>query len=755
MNFKSKMMLGVGATALILAANGTASAQSTSTPSSNTIDEVVVTATKTGTTNLQKTPLAVAVVSGDALEASQVVNIRELQSLVPALRVTQNSDQMILYVRGVGGRQYGGESGVSLYVDGVYLSTASVAMSSNFNDLERVEVLKGPQGTTFGRNSSGGAVNFISRAPTDEFHIRSTVNVGNFNLYELSTNVSGPIVEGKLQGSVAISRVKRDGHIENIVPGGQDLGGADRWAGRTQLRWEPLSNVVNTLRAEMGYTDEAYATRTAAQVLTNDSRLTGTNNYNAPLANSIFGDYSKAALNTPSRDREQVYGVSNDLSIKINDNLTLKSLTAYRSLISHAHSDGDATELPLTLAGINNYNQHQFSEELNLEHNFGRLSGVVGLYYFDEYLYFRSDGVSPVSIVRAVAQRTFQNSLLPTKSAAIFAQETFHLTDSVSFLVGARYTKERKGFDQVIQQEIFNPGFPNHRQISGFGSHAFVTHKWVHSVTPKFGVNWQASENAFFYASATKGYKNGGYVASAFTNVGADYGPETLWSYEVGAKTDWFDRRLRVNVSLFKYDYKGLQFTTVIAPMVTATTNAAAAELTGMDVEFTAKPAKGLTLTGDASFLPTARYTDFKTLSASNNYRLFLVAQGDTRLNPATGVYDASGKRIVVAPKVALTLTAQQDFDLSDGSNFYVRGEYNYTSTIQSDATNVKIAEVGPVSLYNASVGYMAKSGNWNIALWGRNLGDKQWVNLITPTPRPIGNPGMPRTFGVRLNLNY
>ena len=730
-----------------------ASAQSTS--SSNTIDEVVVTATKAGTTNLQKTPLAVAVVSGDVLEANQAVTIKDLQSVVPALRVTQNADQMVLYIRGVGGRTRGGESGVSIYYDGVYLSTASVALSSNFNDLERVEVLKGPQGTTFGRNSAGGAVNFISRAPTDEFHIRSTVNVGNYNLYELSTNISGPIVEGKLQGSIALSRVKHDAYIENVVPGAQDLGNADRWAGRAQLRWEPLDNVVNLIRAEAGYTDEANAQRTAALVLTNDSRLTGTNKYNAPLANSIFGDYYKVANNDANRDREQAYGVSNDLSITINDNLTLKSLTAYRSLNSYGYSDGDVTELTISLPAANNYNQHQFSQELNLEHKFGRLSGVVGLYYFDEYLRQRYDGIAPVSIVRTSATRTHQDTLYPTKSAAIFAQETFQLTDSLSFLVGARYTKERKGFNQFIEQNIVHPGFADDGKITGFGHFDTITHKWVHSVTPKFGVNWQASENAFFYASATKGYKNGGYVASATKLDGIGFGPETLWSYEVGAKTDWFDRRLRVNVSLFKYDYKGLQFTTLVATNVTATTNAAAAELAGMDVAFTAKPVKGLTLTGDASFLPTARYTDFKTLSAASGYRPFLVAQGDTRLNSATGQYDASGNRIDQSPKVALTLTAQQDFDLSDGSNFYVRGEYNYTSAVQSDATNVKIAEIGPVSLYNASVGYMAKSGNWNIALWGRNLGDKQWLTTIINSPRPIGNVAAPRTFGVRLNLNY
>jgi iron complex outermembrane receptor protein len=750
MNFKSKMMLGVGATALILAANGTALAQSTS--SSNTIEEVVVTATKAGATNLQKTPLALAVVTGGELESSQVVEIRDLQSAVPALRFTMNSNEMTLYVRGVGGRQKSGDTAVSIYYDGVYLSTPSVALASNFNDLERVEVLKGPQGTTYGRNSAGGAINFISRAPTDYFHVRSTVNVGNFNLYELSTNISGPIVEGKLQGSIALSRVKHDGYIENIVPGVGDVGEADRWAARAQLRWEPLDNVVNTVRLEAGYSDEAYNQRTANQVLTNDPRMLGSRNYDAPLTNSIFGDYTKTAVDTPSRDRQQSYGATNDLSIKINDNLTLKSLTAYRSLNSFEYSDGDGTELTIALLSANNNNQHQFSQELNLEHNFGRLSGVVGLYYFDEYLNFRYAGPNAGPPVKL----THQDTLFPTKSAAIFAQETFQLTDSLSFIAGARYTKERKGINQFIEQIILHPGFPDDQQVTGFGHHEFDVHKWTHSVTPKFGVNWQASENAFLYASITKGYKNGGYSPSAFTPDAASYGPENLWSYEVGAKTDWFDRRLRVNVSLFKYAYKGLQFTTLIADKITATTNAAAANITGLDVDVTAKPANGLTLTGNASFLPQAEYTDFKTLSAPSYFREFLRVAGDPNLlDFSTGRYDASGKRIVGAPKIALTLTAQQDFDLSDGSYVYVRGEYNYTSTIESDATNLEIAKLDPISLYNASIGYMPKSGKWNIALWGRNLGDKQWVNWITSSPRPVGNVAPPRTFGVRLNLNY
>jgi iron complex outermembrane receptor protein len=753
MNFKSKMMFGVGVTMLTLAANGTAQAQSAA--SSSAIGEVVVTATKAGVTNLQKTPLAVSVVGGDDLQASQVVNIRELQSLVPALRVTQNSAEMILYVRGVGGRQIGGESGVSIYVDGVYLSRQSAALSSNFNDLARVEVLKGPQGTTFGRNSAGGAVNFISRAPTDEFSIRSTINAGNYRLYELSTNISGPIIKDKLQGSIALSRVKHDGYIENIVPGGQDLGKANRWAARGQLRWTPTDRIVNTLRAEVGYTDEAWATRTANIVKTNDSRLTGANNYNAPLANSILGDYSKVAVESPARDREQAYGVNNEFVFTINDNMTLRSLTAYRSDNNLYLTDGDVTELRISCCGSNYYNNHHFSEELNLEHKFGRLSGVVGLYYFDEYLRQRSNTINPVSVARATGSRTFQDSLFPSESAAIFVQETFQITDSVSVLAGARYTKERKGFDQFIRQEVYNPGFANDHTLSGFGQFTAVTHKWLDPFTPKIGVNWQASDNAFFYASVTKGYKNGGYSASSSTLAGAYFGPENLWSYEVGAKTDWFDKRLRANVSFFKYDYKGLQFTTVIGPQLTATTNAAAAELNGFDVELTAKPIKGLTLTADGSFLPKAEYTDFKTLSASANYRPFLLAQGDPKFNNATGVYDASGSRIINAPEVAMTVTAQQDFDRADGSMFFVRGEYNYTSLIDSDATNVKIGQQPPVTLYHASFGYIPKGGKWDIAVWGRNLGDKQWVNLITPTPRPVGNSGAPRTYGVRLNWNY
>jgi len=353
-------------------------------------------------------------------------------------------------------------------------------------------------------------------------------------------------------------------------------------------------------------------------------------------------------------------------------------------------------------------------------------------------------------------RRTHQNTYYLTKSAAIFAQETFHVTDSLSFLVGARYTKERKGFDQYIEQNIVHPGFPDNGAVTGFGSHTFVTHKWVHSVTPKFGVNWQASENAFLFASITKGYKNGGYGPAAFTPTDASYGPETIWSYEVGAKTDWLDRRLRVNVSVFKYDYKDLQVSTLIADKVAATTNAAQAKIFGLDVDVTAKPANGLTLMALATFLPQAEYSDFKALAASNNYRPFLVAQGDTRLKDfSTGRYDATGNRLQSAPKIALTLTAQQDFDLSDGSKFYVRGEYNYTSSIYSDPTNVKIAEIGPVSLYHAAIGYVPKSGNWNISLWGRNLGDKHWLNFITPTPRPNGNVAAPRTFGVRANWNY
>lgn len=767
MNLKQKTMSGTAIAMLALAPAMTAHAQA---PSS-AIDEVVVTATKTGVTQLQKTPISIAVVSDLALKDTQTTSIRDLPNLVSGLKLSTVQIQTTLFIRGVGGFN-AGEGDVSIYMDGVYLGANTLALGFNFNDLDRVEVLKGPQGTLYGRNSTGGALNLVSKTPTDQFKLQNVTTVGNYNLLEDQFYVSGPIVKEKVAASLAVGVVSRDGYLENIFPGGFDLMDANRYGIRGQVRWQVASNVVNTFRADNEFAKEHYASQ---------AKLLRPVTWNS-LANSIIGDFHKVAINQPANNREAAWGVSNELTWTINDMFTAKSVTAYREDESSNNMDGDGTEDTTGDGGISawgntgyfqgthqdlgtvDYWQHQLSQEFNLLNTIGPFSGIVGAYYYDEYVrqIASSINVGPPRETPAAAPSRVGNprdSRTPVTSKAVFFEETYHVNPRLGLSLGARYTEERKVLD------IYNLSINllTNQVTTTFNTQGAANAvRKFHAFTPKVGVNYQVTDDAMVYASATKGFKSGGYSNSARALAGADFGQETIWSYELGAKTDWFDHRLRFNVAAFRNDWNGLQFSAVVSsnPPVTGTSNAAAAYINGLEADITAKPDPTITLNGSITLLD-AKYVDFKTFNPGANLIPFFTP-GDPRYTAAvagkTGAtYDASGLTLVEAPRVSLILSGQKDFNFSNGGTFYVRGDYQYTDLTYFQPSNTAVASQPAFSLYNASVGYTLPGGHWQAALWGRNLSDQDYVlNVSTGANGHVTGPiGVPRTFGVRIRYDY
>ena len=771
MNPKHKLMAG---TAIAVLAFAPAMIAHAAAPSS-TVDEVIVTATKTGETKLQKTPIAIAVVSDTALRNTETTSIRDLPNLVSGLKLSTVQIQTTLFIRGVGGFN-AGEGDVSIYMDGVYLGANTLALGFNFNDIDRVEVLKGPQGTLYGRNSTGGALNLISKTPSQEFKFQNVVTVGNYNLLEEQFYVSGPIINDKVTASLAVDAVRRDGYLENIFPGGHDLMDANRYGVRGQVRWQVASNIVDTVRADYEFTKEHYASQ---------AKLLRPVTWNS-LANAIVGDFHKVAINQPANNREAAWGLSNELTWTINDMFTVKSVTAYREDESSNNMDGDGTEDTTGDGGLSawgnsgyfqankpnlgtvDYWEHQFSQEFNLLNNFGPVSGIVGLYYYREYVDQIASSITVGPTREALAlnpkaavtrQGNPRDSRTPVTSQAVFFEETYHVNPRLGVSVGARYTKERKVLDiynlsiNLLTNQILSV-------FSTQGANAAIRN--FSAFTPKFGVNYQVTDDAMVYASATKGFKSGGYSNSARALAGADFGQETMWSYELGAKTEWFDHRLRVNVAAFRNDWRGLQFSAVVSqtPPVTGTSNAAAAYINGFEADITAKPHPTITLTGSVTLLD-GKYVNFKTFNPGANLIPFFTP-GDPRYTAAiagkTGAtYDASGLTLVEAPPVSVILSGQKDFDLPNGGAFYVRGDYQYTALTYFQPSNTAVTSQPAFSLYNASLGYTAPGGHWQAALWGKNLADENYVlNVSTGANGHVTAPvGLPRTFGARFTYNY
>jgi iron complex outermembrane receptor protein len=785
----SKFHLMAGACVAILGVvPAAAHAAAAAAAADNSVTEVVVTATKTGSTNLQKTPLAISVVGGDVLKESRVVSLKDLSTVVSSVKIGPDSANVIVRIRGIGGSTAIGDGDVSVYMDGVYLSRMSVVAQSNFNDLDRIEVVKGPQGTLFGRNAVGGALNFITKRPTHSFTFDNTLSVGNYNLIDEAFVVGGPI-SPTMQASLAFGYVKRDGYLTNIIPNMPNLGAANRRNARVQLQWEPTDQITNILRADYIYTNEIWSTTEKLLVRTDDPRVAASARFPAPIANSIVGDLTKVASDLTPYALEQAYGINDEFKYKINDNLTVSNLIAYRTDKSRTlHVANDATEYYLADAS-SLYREHQFSDELNLQHTFGPLTGVVGLYYYKEYerQYYDaySGGRNPGR--KGAGNRTIQDTQQPTTSKGIFASETYHVTPTVSVTVGGRYSQEIKGFSGINTQTVFDPGAANNGTlppstvgvdypfIRGYGSPFPVLSKSQNAFTPKVGVDWQINDDSMVYASVARGFRSGGYSNSArkdtasgtltpqFTvPVRADFEPEWITTYEIGSKTELFDRRLRLNISVFRNDWTNLQVTSTVAPLVNITNNAAAARVTGFDIDALAKPLDGLTLTASATFLPKAQYTEYKNANPPAGILLEnLTASGDPRLKPAnlnplgTATYNASGKRLISAPKATVILSAQKDFDLSDGGQVYARTEYQYTSVTDFDVTNDPLVQRPAYSLFNGQIGYRHPGGKWRVQIWGRNLANKQYVNDIIPRSQITATVGPPRTFGVLLDYSF
>jgi iron complex outermembrane receptor protein len=682
------------------------------TANSDGVADIIVTANKTGESSVQRTPIAISAFSGEALADAHIVSTKDLGQIVPSLSVSQFSTYAQIYIRGVGSNNSfsGSDPSVTVHSDGVYLARP-FAQFMTFLDVERVEVLRGPQGTLYGRNSAGGTINIISRTPGNDLKARFAASGGNYGLVDLGGYVSGPIVADKVQASLAASYVHHDDYRHNIVASGNDVDNENSRAIRGQLRLTLADGITATTRADYALSKQRIPGFSVLQTTFD------------PVTNSILGNYDKVALDLPQFSRTRIWGVSQELEFELGSNTTLKSLTAYRDSDSTSQQDGDATDQALLTVNLGE-RAKQFSQEFNLVGTIGQLDYVLGLFYFDEKDRTNSFLGQPARDLRAT-YRPYTH----TRAYAGYVQGTYHFTDTLSLVAGARYSEEKKDFTQSIDR----------RFVSTNVALPFITYdasRKFNSFTPKVGLNWAPTPAILAYASVTRGFKSGGFNFNS-ANAAQGFNPETLWSYEAGLKTRLLNNKLLANFSLFRYDYKDLQVNAFISPGVNDIVNAATARVKGAEVELTAKPVNGFDLTANFAYLDAA-------------YRKYPAA-------PIGGAatIDASGKRLNNAPKFTMNVAAQYEHELRGDLSAYVRGEYSRRSQTYFTVVNSPLIGQDAYGLVNAAVGI--KSGkSWTFELWGRNLTKREYVlNVYTSGPVPSGIPGAPRTYGARLNWNY
>ncbi|WP_165187142.1 TonB-dependent receptor [Caulobacter soli] len=755
-NQRAVLRVSLLASAAAVALAGQAWAAETAAPADGgvSLDEIVVTAQKR-TTNLQDTPIAISAMSADDLKARHVQSLEDLgDGAIPSLRVAPffaRKSALTIGMRGVGSsgdaNQPARDQAVGVYINGVYLGRAQ-GLGTALYDVERIEVLKGPQGTLFGRNTEGGAISIVTKAPTGEFGVNTTLGYGNFNAYKAETHIDLPAFHDV---SVKVDALlsKRDGTVTNPTSSGQpDFNSYDKRGFQVEALWKP----VEGFSADYAF-DDSYDASTPylVQLFTKGMYPT------APIA-PLQPDRAKTAnVGVPMRLSEGfTWGHRLNLNWKLSDALELKSISSYRKLKQGQYDNAEAVlgvfapNAPFARYSIANTYQDQFSQEFQAVGSLPHLEYVAGAFYFRENvndnaqtpntLQWNATGTGYTQLPLNINAVPFDRaSEARTTSYGVFGQAVWTppiLEDALHVTLGGRLTKDqKKGSLDIVNGAVPSYVDANKKTVTGVIP---LDESWNH-FDPLVTVAYDVAPNINVYGRWSTGYKAGGANSRSLTYRPFD--PETVSMYEVGAKSEFWDRRARLNVAAYSGDLKDAQvdFNVMILNNnrgTLETTNAASGKTKGFEADFALMPVEGLTL--------SAAYTHTKT-TLSQAFNPFTNAMAT--IYP---VFTPKNAGSVAAdyehPALGATFRAHLDGAWADG-------QYGNTTdpTLSDDSfivngrvalTDIRATENGPAL---------------QLSLWSRNLLNDSHA-FLRANGGVLGTYGIynePRTYGVELNVKF
>tara|TARA_R110002072_G_scaffold56097_4_gene145527 strand:- start:5669 stop:7792 length:2124 start_codon:yes stop_codon:yes gene_type:complete len=681
---------------------------------SRVIEEVVVTAEKREST-VQKTSISITAYSDEMLELRGIGNVEDLQFSAPNLVISHNSQSPVTYayIRGIGSDQLvaGFDPGVAYNVDGIYVGQPS-SMPGDLWDLERIEVLRGPQGTLYGRNTTGGSINLITKEPTAEFETFGDVTFGDFNRRRIRGVVNGgnEVVAGRL----SFISDENDGYQENLA--GSDGDVTDYHSMRGKLKFD-LSDRAELLITAQRFENDGQQSQKKREAF-------------APveLAPGFIVDVYNGAIPNPTSPRKVAKDYPEDLDLtntSFNARFTYDwdsvRLVAISGLIRNdwfQTSDIDMSNNPVQTQDWD-MDTRQFSQEFQLVSNSdGPWDWILGVFYFDEDLdtdYIFDD--------TSVAGFTFMNGgELETKSRAVYGQVAYDFRESGSpfkLTAGLRWTKDEK--DIFEYQQI--PQFA----VDLSGS---MDEDWS-EMSGKLAVDWYISEDVLGYASYSHGYKGGGFSMGQFDA----FDPEKVNALEIGLKSQFWDQRAQVNVALFSNDYRDLQVNFLQFTSFT-TDNAAEASINGLEIESTFLPTDGLTLNVNLTWLD-ATFDEYQF----------------------TPVIDLSGDTLNRAPEYTVGLSAQYEWQIGQHGNLLARLDYYWQDEVFYRVQNIDRHREDSFSTADAVLMWNSPSGKWSIDGFVKNLGDEDNLRGLTVSDGlSTGNNSFesyypPRTYGVRFGI--
>ena len=678
------------------------------------VEETIVTAAKAGERDVRTVPMAISVVSNATLGRLGTQTLGEAAALAPAVTLSQNTGFGQLTIRGIGTNvvNAGSDPSSAMYLDGVYLARPAMEFVQ-FLDLDRVEVLRGPQGTLYGRNAVGGAINLISRPPTNDFQAAADFTAGNFDALRANVRIGGPLKRDRLMGSVAFARGVRHGYVNDLEHPDHPLGGDDVTTARGQLRIVFDRRTELLLSSDVDHQDGTPLTFSKVVQAKPGFQFDNPPDLHDVRASAIAWNHTMH------------YGGSARLTAALTPSTTLVSLTALRKLDFEYFVDADITELKL-LTTHQLERQHQLSEEITVSHQQPRLSWVGGLFFFDEF-----DHQSYWVDQSAAGTQVRLDPRVDATSRAAFGQATVGLTSRLSATAGIRYTREGKDIENaggrygLDDPNLAVPG-------STYGYSDSITHSaW----TPKVGLEFRLPNGALSYVSATRGFKSGGFNPSS-TAQGRGYAPEWAWSYEAGLKGALMGGRSRFSVSAFGMDYTNLQVQTPIGIGVYDIRNAAEANIRGVEMETTSRVGHGIEAGGHLTWLD-ATYNGY--VAVANN--------------GVTG--DVSGKRLNNAPAWAGRAWIEWSGDVGRSRRLSIAADATAQSTVFYTPFNDNIQRQTPYGLLGARVEYGRSDRRWAVAAYARNLTNTDYITATFGTAPTAfgGRPGPSRQFAVDFNL--
>jgi iron complex outermembrane recepter protein len=734
-----------------------------------TLEEIVVTATRREE-RLQDVASSATVFSGEDLQALRVLEPRDLAEQTPGLLAKYGPNGLAtvgFYMRGVGINDFTGtvDPSVGVYVDEVFQPTPDMLNFAVY-DIERVELLRGPQGTLYGRNSTGGAINFITARPTTEFEGYARAGYGSFDTFTASGALSGPLSEtllGRLSVS-AINASSSDGYSFNRFTN-NDLGKNESLAARGQLQWQPSEDF--SLRIMYNYGDSKSEQALLQHVGTRDPANLA--NVCAPV---IAGHVDESAcvdfLGYSDNDGDVYDGAANvdpELDLRSDDvtltmdwnigNTTLTSISGYADFSKRQSQDIDAS--PNVVADNFTFNDvENFSQEIRLTSDDSfRWPWIVGANYGKTDI----DWFQTIDLT-ALAIPTSNGAVQSTEAWAVFGNLTIPLSETFDFVGGLRFTNETRDWTGATfvgtfgsLSEALASGAPRLSQLplpagdpGQGGPLDFPTSLDEDKVDFSAVLRYRPSDDAMYYASISEAFRSGGYSSAVIFSQAAlePYDPETLRSYEIGMKLSLAEDRVRFNTSAFFYDYEGFQATFVRATEASARLqNAGDVEIIGLEASLDWVPVTNLTLGAGVALLDTE------------------IVETDVVLPPLDGGPESTieGNEIPNAPSVTFNGRIRYEWPVGGTLAAAIQTDFNYVDEHFLEPNNREYLSEDGYFLANARVSLLSQGGPWQVSAWVKNLGDEEYRTAAQDLALSLGFSeivmGVPTTWGVEFEYQF